>query len=416
VTAISAVSICGVAVATAAIVCVLSVFNGFRGILTSNLNLLSADITVTPTKGKTITNGDSLAVELGKIRGVDIAMPSLTDNALVICNGREMPITLRGVVAKPFSRITSIDKIMLAGEKLHLSDTLKQGDWWRYDPDLEEYVEVENPKKYYASLAAGCAARIGSPQVGENILVFAPRRIGKINLANPANSFLRDSLTVSSVWQTQQQAYDTDMVIVDIDLARQLFQYDNEATSIEIKATEGTELGTLVKDLNKHLGSGYIVKDRIMQQEVNFHMLEIEKWVTFLLLAFILIIASFNIISTLSMIVLDKRNSLHTFHSMGMNRREIGKVFAWESIFVTIAGAIVGIIVGVTLCLLQQHYGFIKLNGDPTTLIIQSYPVIVKWPDLAMVFLPVCIIGLVTALISSRFAQSRIETSHNSTY
>ena len=169
----------------------------------------------------------------------------------------------------------------------------------------------------------------------------------------------------------------------------------------------GADLERVAERLRTKLGTSVSVKDRLQQQEISFRMVEIEKWVTFLLLIFILLIASFNLISTLSMLILEKQPSLSTLRSLGMTRRGIGSVFMWESIFVTLAGGIAGISLGVALCLLQQHYGLIKLNGDPSALIITAYPVRLAWSDLAIVAVPVVLIGLLTGWISARFARSR---------
>jgi lipoprotein-releasing system permease protein len=153
-----------------------------------------------------------------------------------------------------------------------------------------------------------------------------------------------------------------------------------------------------------------VVKDKLQQQEINFRMISIEKWITFLLLAFILVVASFNIISSLSMLVLDKEGNLATLSAMGASSRSIGRIFRWESIFVTIIGAAIGILLGVALCLAQQHFGLIKLNGDPTALVIHAYPVVVIPKDILIVCVPIFIIGFATAAISSRFAKSRINS------
>ncbi|MDE6336397.1 MAG: ABC transporter permease, partial [Muribaculaceae bacterium] len=284
--AISIISVVGVAVATAAIICVLSVFNGFRTILTDKLDILAPDVEVTPTKGKTFADGDSVAALIAKVPGVEMAVPTVVDNALAIVDAREMPITLRGVDLQRYPQITRVDSIITGGVKLS---------------DLGE-------KDVVASV--GVARQLSFYNGDTPMLIFAPRREGRVNLANPINSFLTDSVNVADIFQAMQSDYDEKNVICDINTARELFQYDTEATGIEVKTIPGQDISTVARDIEKRLGSQAIVKDRYRQQDVNFRMVEIEKWVTFLLLIFILVIASFNIISTLCMLVLEKEQSM----------------------------------------------------------------------------------------------------------
>lgn len=393
VSAISTVSVVGVAVATAAIVIVLSVFNGFRHHLNARLDSLTADISITPSLGKTFENGDSLARELEKLPGITIAMPEVCDNALVIADAKEMPITLKGVNPADFSRITAIDSLLLDGSPLK-----------SHRVDSEE--EVTEDKE--ASIAVGVAQRLGLYSSGEMLFIFAPKRHGRVNMANPAASFLSDSVKVASVFRSMQNEFDENTVICDISTARQLFQYDTQATSIQIKAEQGEDLTLLAGRLKDFLGDGFIVKDRLQQQEVNFRMVAIEKWITFILLTFILIIASFNIISTLCMLILDKGNSILTLSHLGMSRNRVGRIFWWESVLVTLSGALSGLVLGVIVSLIQEKYGLIKLAGDPESLVILAYPVKVEWVDLAVTMVPVVIIGLITAWISQAFATSRL--------
>lgn len=383
VSAISIISVVGVAVATAAIICVLSVFNGFRMILTDKLDILAPDVEVTPAKGKTFADGDSVAAAIAQVPGVEMAVPAVVDNALAIVDAREMPITLRGVDLQRYPQITSVDSIITGGVKLS---------------DLEE-------KDVVASV--GVARQLSFYNGNTPMLIFAPRREGRVNLANPINSFLTDSVNVADIFQAMQSDYDEKTVICDINTARELFQYDTEATVIEIKTAPGQDISTVAHNIEKKLGTQAVVKDRYRQQDVNFRMVEIEKWVTFLLLIFILVIASFNIISTLCMLVLEKEQSMVTLSALGMNRRRIGAVFWWESMYVTLLGGVAGVVIGLILCLLQEYFGLIRLGGDPATLVIQAYPVKVIWTDIGVALLPVFIIGLISAWIASAFARSR---------
>lgn len=382
--AISVISVAGVAVATAAIVCVLSVFNGFKGLLADNLDLLAPDVLVTPATGKTFSNADSIAAEIAAVDGVATVMPAVTDNALAIYDSREMPVTLRGVVPQTYSRITSIDSLFLAGQGMA-----------HYSPDM-------------AAISVGVAQQLGIGAQASDLFLFAPRREGRVNLANPMASFLTDSVSVEGVFQSFQSEYDEKTVICDISAARELFQYTTEATEFEVMINEDADLSGVTDGISKALGDTATVKDRFRQQETHFRMVSIEKWMTFLLLIFILLIASFNIISTLCMLIIEKQSSMSTMSALGMTKGKIGKIFWWESLYVSLTGGIGGITLGVALCLIQEKFGIIKLGGDPDLLVVHAYPVIVEWTDLIIAFIPVIIIGMITACISAAFARSRI--------
>ncbi|MBD5262689.1 MAG: ABC transporter permease [Bacteroides sp.] len=387
VNAIAIVSVAGVAVATAAVVCVLSVFNGFQTVLTERLDTLSPDIIVTPREGKTIADGDSLAAEISKIKGVAVATPTLTDNALGFYNGRETPITLKGVVAEEYSKVTSIDSLLIAG-----GTPLNQS-------------EASNP----GLLSIGLAYKLSMFDYSHPLMVFAPKRTGRFNPANPAAAFVMDSVYVADVFQSLQDTYDENCVFTDIAFVRDLLLYDREATAIEIKASPEANPGRLTDEIATRIGNGYIVKDRLMQQDVNFRMVQIEKWMTFLLLFFILVIASFNIVSTLSMLVLEKQDSMRTMSAIGMHRGQIASVFRWESILVSLFGAAVGLLLGAILCLLQEKFGFITIANGGVEGTAMAYPVKLKVTDLLVTLVPIALITAVCACVAGRFAKSRMQ-------
>lgn len=385
VSAISVISVVGVAVATAAIIIVLSVFNGFRFFLNERLDTLTPDIFVAPSVGKTFEYGDSLKNLIGNIEGVEEVMEEVADNALVIADSREMPVKLKGVDMAVFSRISSIDSLLIDGN----------------------FVSNYNPRQ--ASVSVGVAQRLGMYAAGDTLFLFAPKRYGRVNMANPMASFTSDSIQVASVFRSKQSDVDENTVIVDISTAREIFQYTTEATGLHIKALPGTSFPALTENIRQILGDEYIVKDRIEQQEVNFRMVAIEKWITFILLTFILLIASFNIISTLCMIILDKGNSLHTLSHLGMSKRRIGAIFAWESLLVTFIGGGTGLVLGIMISLMQEKFSILKLVGDPENLVLQAYPVRVEWLDILATSVPILIIGLIAAWISAVFARGRVE-------
>ena len=402
VTAISVVSICGIAVATAAIICVLSVFNGFKAVIADRLDTLSPTVMITPVHGKTIANPDSISDLLRKIPGVETVTPTILENALAIANGREVPVSVKGVNLKEYASITALPSLLL-------SDSLAPA------PSLPELIDsFIVPEEEYdgqesepgAIFSVGAASRLGVFP-GDKVLLFTPRREGTINLSNPSASFLTDSVRVMAVYQTNQSDFDEDRICTDLNLARDLLQYDWESSALEISLKPSADTESVISMINKSTGEKYEVKDRLQQQETNFRMISIEKWITFLILFFILLIASFNIISSLSMLVLEKQGSISTLRALGMTRKDIGNIFWWESMAVTFIGGIAGLGIGILLCIIQENFGLIRLQGNPGDLIIQAYPVKLEWTDIFITLIPILIIGLMAAAITSIFARSR---------
>lgn len=402
VSAIVAVSIAGVAIATAAVVCVLSVFNGFRSVLQDKFDTMAPDIVVTPAKGKVFEQADSMTVLLGAMEGVEAVMPVVADKALAIYGGRELPVTIKGVEPALMAQMSGIEAAVLPGGRMPASYYEEMPEFEYYE-DYEEYLA--NTPKPEALPAIGTAVRLGNMLEGDEFILFAPRREGRYNPANPGASFVADSVSISGIFETKQKEYDEDMVIVPIGLARHLFQYDDQATGFELKISPGANGEELKGRLARQLGASAEVKTRSELQEVNFRMINIEKWVSFLLLAFILMIAGFNIISTMTMLVLEKRRQISIMSAIGMRRGGIGSVFASESLMVSLSGGVLGIALGVLLCWLQQEYGFVRLAGDPSKLLMAAYPVRLVWSDVAMAFVPCVVLGSITALISASFAK-----------
>lgn len=388
---ITTVSVCAMAIATAAIICVLSVFNGFRQVIGEKLDTLAPDLMVTPVKGKTFAEADKLTRSISATRGVQIATPTLSDKALMISNSREMPVTMKGAYLDDYAKVTAVRSLI-------------PRDYGHYPSDKSDLdVTGDSPA---GVISVGVASRLQSFP-GDAALIFAPKREGRVNLANPAASFYTDSLSISGVYRSDQSQYDEDGIIVPIDMARRLFMYTTEASAIEIKLQPGADTDAVQSAIAAKIGPEFIVKNRLQQQSMNFRMISIEKWVSFLLLTFILIIAGFNIISSLTMLVIEKEDAIRTFRALGMSRRSVGTVFAWESLYVSMAGGIAGILLGVGLCLLQQHFGLIKIAGNADMTIMKAYPVAVEWADIAATAGISLILATMTALITAAFARSK---------
>ncbi len=382
---ISIISICGVVVTTAALVCVLSVFNGFRGVIQDRLARLDPEVAITPAKGKVMPDADSVLTAIGSIDGIDKAMPVLEDQALAVYADYQMPVRLKGVPVN-YHEINALDSTIVDG-------------YYALTDEVSRFAVVGIGPAMNLRLRAGSLLMLQ---------LYAPRRVGRVNVANPIDAFMSDSLFVSSIFQVQQNSYDQDLIFVPLDFARNLFDYESEASQIELKLRPGSNPQAVMRQVSQLLGPSYEVKDRLMQQSESFRMVNVEKWVTFLLLAFIMIIATFNVISTLSLLIIEKDESIATFQNLGATRQQITRIFVAEGWLITMLGAVLGVILGLLLCLGQQTFGWLKLSADPSQVIVNAYPVQVVWTDVVVVLLLVAAIGFVTSLVTSSIMRRRL--------
>lgn len=233
--------------------------------------------------------------------------------------------------------------------------------------------------------------------------IYVPKRDAKVNMSNPVSSFNVDYAFISSVFRTDQQAYDETYMIVTLDLARSLFQYETEVSAIELKVRDGADVGQVKSKLRGLLGDEYEVKDRFEQQETSFKMMRIEKWMTFLILSFILAIALFNVVGSLSMLMIEKKADAVTLRNMGADDGLIRRIFLFEGWLICGIGAVIGIVIGVLLCLLQEHFGLIQLGESSGAFVIDAYPVRVAFVDVLLVFLTVLGIGFMAAWYPVRY-------------
>ena len=382
---ISIVSVCGVIVATAAIVCVLSVFNGFSKLIHSKLSMLDADIAITTTLGKTIADADSVAAVARGVAGVEMALPVVEDNALAMFFNYQMPVTLKGV-PNGYDSLTNIRSTIIDGKYL-LDDGISQ----------------------YSVIAIGPALSLNvRPDYLKMVSLYTPRRRGNINLANPATALRSDSVFVSGVFQIEQNKYDRNTMFVSIEMARRLFDYTTQATAVELRLAPGANEPAVMAALNDALGEQYVVKNRLMQQAEAFRMVNIEKWVTFLLLGFILVIATFNVIGALSLLIIEKTDSIDTFRNLGASNKLISRIFVMEGWVISLTGAVLGIALGLVLCLLQEHFGLIEMQGNAATLIITAYPVAVQWTDVLVVLALSVAVGALTSLVTKLIMRRKL--------
>ena len=383
---ISIVAVCGVVVATAALICVLSVFNGFRGLIMGKLAMLDPEIAITATMGKTINDADSVIDAVSGISGVQRAVPVIVDQALAVYAQNQMPVRLKGV-PDDYNTMNDMDSIIVDGE-------------WKLRDQVSRYIVV----------GAGPAVRLMvRPEFLGMVYLYAPQRQGHVNIANPMGAFRQDSLFVSGVFQLQQNSYDADLIYVPLDVAQELFDYETEATQIEIKLAPNADEQQVMHTIGKILGRSYQVQNRLMQQREAYRLVNIEKWMAFLLLAFILVIATFNVISTLSLLIIEKDDSIATLRALGANDRQISRIFVLQGWLITLAGAITGVVIGLILCLCQQQFGWLRLSGDPANMIINAYPVEVQWSDVLVTLALVAAVGLLTSMVTALTMRRRLK-------
>lgn len=382
---ISMISVAGVAVATAAIVVVLSVFNGFENLALDQMSVVNPPLSVIPAKGKTIAEADSLASRIRLIAPDATVIPTVTEQALAVVAGRQKPVAIKGVDPRWYDA-AGIDGTVIDGTASH-------GD------SSEPWAA--------ADISVGVAVALRAhPGAYEFLNIYVPRRLGRINPANPYAAFRGDSLVVASVFQTGHVGHDENLVVLPLDCARRLLDYGSEATSIEVWASG--DIRRLADAIEALSPGNILVLDRMEQERHTFAMISIEKWITFLMLSFILLIASFNIISTLSLLVIEKEDNLAVMRSMGATDRMVSGIFSIEGWLVSLSGGVAGILIGSALTLAQQWGGFVKLSGDSTTLVIDAYPVELRPADLIVVIGLIAVVGFAAATLTTCLNRRRL--------
>lgn len=371
---VSIISACGVCVGTMALVCVLSVFNGFGSLIQDLFSAFDPDLKISLVQGKSFSVDEKDIQSIRHLPEVICFTEVLQENAMFRFKDKQAPGIIKGV-NDDFQKMTDIKKIIVNGRyQLHDSN---------FD---------------YGVPGAGLAQTLGvAPYFNDPIFIYAPRRSERVNLANPETSFSLDRVFVTGVFAVQQPDYDTKMLIIPIKLARDLFQYDSTfVTTVELKISPKVDVQDTKNKIKSILGARYKVLDRYEQQEDYFRIMKVEKWITYLILSFILLIAVFNIIGSLSMLILDKKADIATLRSVGAHQSLIRNIFLYEGWLISVLGALIGIVLGSIFCILQQTFGFITLPNS-SDYIIKAYPVQLEFTDVLLVFVTVSIMGFIAA-------------------
>ena len=383
---ISAISVCGVALATLALVCTLSVFNGFQDLVTTFFTAFDPQLKITAVRGKVFDGQDKRVLQLKKMPDVEVYSESLEDNVMVQYQGRQAMAVVKGVEDN-FDQLTPIDSILFGRGDLLLHD---------------EVVDYAIPGIQLLS-TLGSGIRFLDP-----LEIYAPRRGAKVNMANPSTAFVTGNLFSSGlVFAVNQEKYDASYILTSIDFARRLFQYTTEVSAINLKLKAGADTDAVKKHIQDLLGDDFLVQDRYEQQADTYRIMEIEKLISYLFLTFILMIACFNVIGSLSMLIIDKRDDVVTLRNLGASDRQIVRIFLFEGRMISFFGAFAGVVLGLPLCWLQQEYGLIAL-GSSGSFVVDAYPVSVHASDVLLIFITVLLIGFLSVWYPVRFLSKRL--------
>ena len=384
---ISAISVVGVAVATMALVVTLSVFNGFHDLVASFFTTFDPQLKIVPVKGKTVAADDPLLAKVKVLPEVEVSMESVEDQALAVYQGRQAMVNIKGVESN-FEQLTHIDEILLGDGRfeLHAADM------------------------FYGIPGVRLAEQLGMGYTYEDpIKIYAPRREGQLNMANPLDGLVEDELYSPGVlFNVKQARYDKSYILTDIAFARRVFEQQGMISALELRLKPGSNFDRVKSEIKEIVGDGFAVKDRFEQQDDTFKIMKIEKFIAYIFLTFILMVACFNIIGSLSMLIIDKKDDVVTLRNLGASDRQIVRIFLFEGRMISAIGAVLGIVLGLTLCWAQQTYGIVKLGSSSGNFIINAYPVSVHPEDVVIIFITVLIIGFLSVWYPVRYFAKRL--------
>lgn len=385
---ISIISVCGVAFTTMALVCTLSVFNGFQDLVASFFTSFDPQLKIIPVEGKVFYKDDPAIRQLRNDKDIALFSECLEDNALAIYRNRQVMVHIKGV-GDQFSELTDIDKLLYGDGSFVLhADVLQYG---------VPGIRLAN--------SLGLGAYFEEP-----LQIYAPKKGAQINLSNPAASFSQSELYSSGVvFSVNQEKYDNNYILTSIDFARNLFDQPDMVSSIDLKLREGVDVDQAKSRIQLLLGEErFKVLDRYEQQADIFRIMRVEKLIAYIFLTFILLIACFNIIGSVSMLIIDKKDDVRTLRNLGANDNQIIRIFLYEGRMISAFGAVIGLISGLGLCWLQQTYGLIKMGSSEGMFLVDAYPVSVYWGDLLLVFITVLLIGFAALWYPIRYLGRRL--------
>ena len=384
---ISGISMGGVAVATMALVVTLSVFNGFHDLVASFFTQMDPQLKVVPVKGKTALAADPILTKIRQLPEVEVATECLEEQALAVYHDRQMMVKVKGVDDN-FAQLTHIREI-LEGD----------GEFELHAADMS-----------YGIPGLGVAYQLGLGYTYEQPLkIFAPRREGQLNMANPTDGFVADELfSPGVVFCMKQGKYDKNYILTSIAFTRHLFDLEGRLSSLELRLKPGSNFDRVKAQMQELAADQFKVLDRYEQQDDTFRIMKVEKLIAYVFLTFILIIACFNIIGSLSMLIIDKKDDVVTLRNLGATERQITRIFLFEGRLISAVGAVLGIIIGLLLCWMQQQYGFVRLGSSEGSFVVDAYPVSVHPWDVVLIFLTVLAVGFLSVWYPVRYFSKRL--------
>lgn len=384
---ISIISVIGVAVATTALVVVMSVFNGFQDLMAGFFTNFDPQLKVVPTKGKTAPADDPILTEIRKLPQVEVATETIQDMALAAYNGRQAMVNVKGVDDN-FADLTHITEILYG-----------DGNFELHTANLE-----------FGTPGIRLAQTLGTGTRWDGFLkIYAPRREGQLDLSNPQDGFVVDSLISDGMVFTVNQAkYDKNYILTSIGFARRIFDQQGRLSALELRLKPGSDFDAVKSDMQRIARDKYKVLDRYEQQADTFKIMQIEKLMAYFFLTFILIVACFNIIGSLSMLIIDKKNDVVTLRNLGATDKDITHIFLFEGRMITVIGAIAGIAIGLLLCLLQQQFGLVRMGDADGSYVVNAYPVSVHYFDVLIIFITVIIAGWLAGWYPVRALSKRL--------
>ena len=384
---ISSISVIGVAVATMALVIVLSVFNGFHDLVASLFTSFDPQLKVVPVEGKTAPADDPILTKIRLLPQVDVATETVEDQALAIYNDHQAMVKIKGVDDN-FAELSHITDILYG-----------DGSFSLHAANLE-----------YGIVGIRLAQNLGIGAQWDGFLkIYAPKKEGQLDMTNPGDGFVVDSLNSPGVlFAVKQAKYDKNYIITSISFARNLFGQQGMLSDLELRSKPGSNLDAVKAEMQQIAGNKYKVLDRFEQQEDTFKIMSIEKMIAYIFLTFILVVACFNIIGSLSMLIIDKKNDVVTLRNLGANDKQITRVFLFEGRMIAVIGAVIGIGLGLLLCFLQQQYGFVRLGDSEGSFIVDAYPVSVHYSDVAIIFVTVIAVGWLAVWYPVRALSKRL--------
>ena len=384
---ISSISVIGVAVATMALVIVLSVFNGFHDLVASLFTSFDPQLKVVPVEGKTAPADDPILTKIRLLPQVDVATETVEDQALAIYNDHQAMVKIKGVDDN-FAELSHITDILYG-----------DGSFSLHAANLE-----------YGIVGIRLAQNLGIGAQWDGFLkIYAPKKEGQLDMTNPGDGFVVDSLNSPGVlFAVKQAKYDKNYIITSISFARNLFGQQGMLSDLELRLKPGSNLDAVKAEMQQIAGNKYKVLDRFEQQEDTFKIMSIEKMIAYIFLTFILVVACFNIIGSLSMLIIDKKNDVVTLRNLGANDKQITRVFLFEGRMIAVIGAVIGIGLGLLLCFLQQQYGFVRLGDSEGSFIVDAYPVSVHYSDVAIIFVTVIAVGWLAVWYPVRALSKRL--------